>query len=460
MNTKISAIILTMDEGNTLKDCIKNIQPHSNEIIIIDSSQNTLDSIIAKDLKCKYYHREIGKNNINGFDDLRNFGNASSSNDWVLHIDVDEIFPDIFFNKIDSIITEQKSNAYAFPRINLPFYELYPDYQTRLINRLKAEWTDHVHEKVDIFTDPAEIICLDNYPIIHKPKNQNDKIKVNKRWSSLNIKRNILICSLFKNSEKFMDRFLNNLLNLINYSKTNHNIECNTELCFIEGNSIDNTHEKLKKWLTDLPDNINYKFKQLNLSTNIDRFTSLAILRNMLIKTGLKSYHDYILMIDSDTIFDKDILVSLVNSIEKNQCDVIAPLPFIEDYKEYKNTYFYDTLAFVDNNDINFNHFYPYSQELKMKNIIKMTSVGTCYLMKADVYNINDFSNFNITKCYRESQSKPLISYEGINNEDNKPISEQVALFKIIKKKGYQTYVDSNIKILHVNLEKIGEKWH
>ncbi len=455
----ISAIILTKNEGEELINCINNIQSYVDEVIIIDSSDNTSAEIISDKLQCNYYHKQLGKDNINGFSDLRNFGNFIAKNNWCLHVDVDEIFSDDFLKKIDFIIEQidhrdpTKKYAYALPRINLPFYELYPDYQIRLMNKEYSEWIGKIHEKINIFVEPNEIIYLNEYPIIHK--SINNKIETNKRWNNLNKTRNILICSLFKNSTSYLDIFLNHLNELIKYSKTK---DYNIDLYFIEGNSKDLTYKRLKEWLLINCKDIRNNLKELNIPNNIDRFTTLAILRNMLIKFGLKSHHDYVLMIDSDTLPEKDLLFNLVNSLELNQCDVIAPMPFIEDFKNYNNEYFYDTLAFIDNENINFKHINPYNTQLIKKEIIKMNSVGTCYLAKSIIYNLNDFEKYNIIKCHTESIIKPLISYEG--NENNIPISEQISFFNKLKKRGYQTYVDKNIKLLHINLEKLKLEWH
>lgn len=455
----ISAIILTKNEGNELDNCINSIQSYINETIIIDSSDNTSAEIISNKYNCIYHHKKIGKDNIKGFDDLRNFGNSISKNNWCLHVDVDEIFSSEFINNIDFIIEQieqrdsTKKYVYSFPRINLPFYELYPDYQTRFINKNYSEWVGKIHEKVNIFKEPNEIIYLNEYPIIHR--SINNKVETNKRWKKLNKTKNVLICSLFKDSVPYIDIFLAHLNMLIKYSKIQ---SYNIDLCFIEGNSKDTTYRKLKDWISIECKDIRCNLKQLNIPSTIDRFTTLAILRNMLIKFGLKSHHDYVLMIDSDTLPQKDLIINLINSLEINQCDVISPMPFIEDFKDYKDSYFYDTLAFIDNNNNRFRHVYPYNEELINKDIIKMNSVGTCYLVKSSIYNLNDFEKFNIVKCYNESINKTLISYDG--TEDGIPISEQITFFNKLKRKGYHIYVDKNIKLLHINLEKLQIKWH
>ncbi len=457
---KISAIILTKDEPNYLESCIKHIKPYVDEVIVIDSSvHNSLSEIISNDAECRYYRKKIGDENINGFSDLRNFGNAIADNDWCIHVDTDEIFPNILFDVIDNVITNNKTPiwAYAFPRINLPFYEGYPDYQTRLVNRVNTEWINKIHEKVDILTKPHETRQLDHYPIIHIKKSQQEKTDTNKRWLQFR-SRKVVICSLFNNSEYYIHYFLMHLKDLIEYSEKN--IGYKIDLCFIEGNSADSTYSILKDWVNQLPYTTTYHFNKIDLPESMDRFTKLAILRNMLIKFGLRNYHDYVLMIDSDTIPQKTLLHHLIQSLEANYSDVMAPLVFIEDFRNYKDEYMYDTLAFIDSNNENFKHYYPHNTETTNKDLIKMNSVGTCYIAKSEVYNINDFKDFSITKCYTESHNKYLLSYEGMDTDTNIPTSEQVIFFKKLKQKGFQVYVDSNIKILHINLEKLGMKWH
>jgi len=108
---------------------------------------------------------------------------------WLLWIDADERFDPYFLRHIRKIISDNEpSLSFAFPRINLPSGQDYPDYQVRLIkNTGVLEWRGKVHEAVypvdheksvlDIINSPEDISCnskginycikLDQYKIIH-----------------------------------------------------------------------------------------------------------------------------------------------------------------------------------------------------------------------------------------------------------------------------------------------------
>lgn len=449
--SKISAIILTKDEEYNLINCVNHIKKYVNEIVVIDSSVNDLTRKIATELDCKVYEMYIGKDGINGFADLRNFAQEVAVNNWCLHIDVDELFSTSFFNNLNKLSLSDKDKlCYKFPRVNLPFYEKYPDYQTRLVNKKYLAWEGNVHEKIYIDYSIKEIV-LDSYPIVHSDK--SNKIDVNKRWNDMTGK-NVLIISMFKDCDKLVDKFFISLNNLIDYS-INHG--CNISTCFINSDSSDNTNKKVIKYVDDFRNkNMKCVFESININDSFERFDKLAIMRNMSIKLGLND-EDYVLVIDSDTIFDKKLLVNLMESLNDNNFDAISPLIFIDNFRDYGDGYFYDTLAFIKDGE-KFSHFYPYinvDNNDVNNNVIGVDSVGTCYIIKSEVFNINDFNNYNILKCFKEKEDGKIpVIYEGDG------ISEQVRFFDNFRKAGYRVGVDFNIRMMHMNLEHYGMSWH
>jgi glycosyltransferase involved in cell wall biosynthesis len=446
MQTKISGVVLTKDEGKNLADCIKSVKNYLDEIIVIDSS--AADGDMKQASGCRYFPVQ----NTQSFADLRNYGNQMASNEWILHIDVDEIFSTSFFRDADVILKDTKpsASAYAFPRINLPYYELYPDYQTRLVHKKNTIWYGEVHEKVRVLTDPKDTINLDMYPIVHRAK--PNKVEVNVRWDAIKKHRNVLICSLFRDSGPFIDRFLACMDKMIDFStKQGYMIE----LCFIEGNSQDDTYLKLKHWLMQC--NHRHIFKKMEISSEISRFERLAIMRNMLLKFGLKNYHEYMLMIDSDTIFNEDLLHRLSAGLEDNRCSAIAPIIFVE--QKQPANYFYDRLAYLSRSGDHFRHEPPYTPELAQCDTAEVQSVGTCYLVRANHININDVKDHSFLRCVSEMKDG-FVRYEAVWN--NAPISEQTGFFYNLKKKdpNAKIIVDKRILIHHVNLEKYGLQWH
>lgn len=452
INSKLSAVILVKNEEYNLIDCVNHIKKYVNEIIVIDSSDNNLTRQIAEELGCKVYEMYIGKDGINGFADLRNFGQEVAVNNFCLHIDVDELFSTSFFENLNKLsLSNDDRVCYKFPRINLPFYEKYPDYQTRLVNKKYSVWEGVVHEKVYIDKSIKEII-LNSYPIVHSDK--SDKVDVNKRWSDMTNK-NILIISMFKDCEKLIDKFFLCLNNLVDCS-TNYGYNIST--CFITSDSSDDTNKKVGKYVDNFKNkDMKCIFESININSDFERFDKLAILRNMSIKLGL-SDENYVLIIDSDTIFNKDLLVNLVESLDDSNFDAIAPLIFIDNFRDYGNDYFYDTLAFIKNGK-NFDHFYPYISDIDNDDVnngpVIVDSVGTCYLIKSSVFNIDDFNDYNILKCFEEKKRGKLpVIYEGDG------ISEQVRFFNNFKKAGHKVGIDFNIRMMHMNLEHYNMSWH
>ena len=231
---------------------------------------------------------------------------------------------------------------------------------------------------------------------------------------------NVLICTLFRDSEFYLHNFLNSIGKLIEFSKKNYNID----LCFIEGNSTDNTYQKLERWMSTCSNIALYKH-----NSSESKYKRLAILRNMALELGLKEYHDYVMMIDSDISFKEDLLQRLVTSLERTDGVMMAPMIYVENTET-----FHDILAFVKNG-INFVNLHPYHESfLKHSGIMEMDSVGDCFLLRAGAI----------------SNAK----FEGDGH------SEQIGFCQNIRKAGGRIYLDKRIVVYHADLPKYGLKWH
>ena len=82
---KISAVILTKNEGKNLGECIRTL-PFCEEIIVIDDYSFDKTVRIARGLGAKVFQRSLDGN----FAAQRNFGLEKATNKWVLFIDADE----------------------------------------------------------------------------------------------------------------------------------------------------------------------------------------------------------------------------------------------------------------------------------------------------------------------------------------------------------------------------------
>ncbi len=232
--------------------------------------------------------------------------------------------------------------------------------------------------------------------------------------------QHVLICTLFRDSEFYLDIFLGCMGKMIDHSK-----EYDIDLCFIEGNSIDNTYQKLENWMRS------HKYScalyKQDINTEMTKYERLAILRNAALDSMLKDYHDYAMMIDSDTNFTPDLLHRLVQSLERTDGAVMAPAIYVENTE-----FFHDILAFAKDG-VNFVNIYPYHEAFQQSSgIMEMDSVGDCSLVRAG----------HITR------------FEGGVE------SEQIGFCRNIRKKGGKVYMDKRIAVYHADLPRYGLQWH
>lgn len=255
---------------------------------------------------------------------------------------------------------------------------------------------------------------------------------------------------MFKNSNLWLSRFMECIKSLLE-NKTN-NIKY--DISIIYSDSIDGTTEELKKFIHEL-DDTNIKLTHLNLPDRFDGIQKLAILRNTFLHINNLKKYDYMLVVDTDILFDCITISRLIKHIENprlDSCGVIAPMIFIENHSSNIN-YFYDTFAYRIRDEI-FSHKKPYvpielHKQTKHKWIIEVDSVGSLYLIKTDIFT--DYDIYYDTYIRNDTKNHPQRIYE----------SEQVVLCKNIKQKTpYKIYVDLSSKVYHINLESYGLKWH
>lgn len=374
----------------------------------------------------------------------------------------------------------------------------------------------HSHDMI-----PANLVYLDKFIIEHLPKDRTD---IRKRWDVLSddishnnkisnvetptnekitklhdtINKKLLICSMFKDSSLWMNDILLSIDNFIDY---NNNVSNDNrlliKLAFLKSSSNDNTIETLDKYMESelkLPQSkMWYEKYDINNNT-LSRYQKLAILRNYLIEKSLEKIKldddDLILFMDSDIKFDNSIIHELIIDMNKVNADIIAPLVCIEDNGVFKNNYFYDTLAFRNTDNEQFSHYRPYifgnikkskiKKEKHEKIQIALEKIDNLNMLRKINWEFNLNTPLNDTfpdNLYREAYSLidlniPIevnsvgsfylmkykvakeIKYSGNND------SEQVEFMNNVRSKGYKIFVSQRLKVLHVNLEKYGLKWH
>ncbi len=519
---KISACILTRNEPSLIKDTILNVYKYVDEIIVNDGSDNdstekeiyTLHTPIIKYFKT---------NATTNFAEERNKMHNWATGDYVLHIDTDERFNVRFLESIKNIVEKLINNnelstlpiLFRFPRkgdnndINK-----YPDYQIRLLNRKYSKWIRSVHEIPTIIRQDKylfnnkefrirNLITLNEFPITHLPKN---RVEERKRWDILENKddlfkqRKLLICTMFKNSEKWLNNTLQYIENSYYYNENCDEGKLKIRIAFLDGISDDNTSKIIKNYITSTPiPDIWYKYYEYieSNASKVSRYNKLANLRNYLIAKSIKDIYnnklndnDLILFMDSDIKFDSNAIHELIIDMNKCNADIIAPLVCIENYGVFKNNYFYDTLAFRNKDNENFSHFKPYTcGEIKKSTINKTKDEKIKDTMKKidelnELRRINwEFNNhFPLNPTLPENLYKKtfdsmdlnipiqvnsvgsfyIMKYKVVKNVKytGNTTSEQVEFMNSARSMHYKIFVSQRLKVLHVNLEKYGLRWH
>ena len=259
--------------------------------------------------------------------------------------------------------------------------------------------------------------------------------------------KKLLILSMFKNSNMWAKDILLRMYNICRFN----DILCDKDInklhisfSFIDGMSTDGTYATLDNYCKNenMSDVKILQFEHDNFvidsNDSCARFKKLAAIRNDAIEQSVKNLNfkddDYILFADSDIKFKYDVVHELIKDMESCNADIIAPMIYIENFREFGNSYFYDILAFRFLDGKKFDHIVLYSNTMNMNKPNEVSSVGSFYIMK-----------------YKVAKN---VKYTGEKD------SEQVEFCKNAKSKGFKIFVSPRLSVLHINLDNYGLKWH
>lgn len=186
-NTFISAIILTRDNQDLIKDCLISLEDIADEIIIVDDGSEDKTLEIAKVFTAKIY--EIDNKD---FSFRRNYGAEKAKGDWLLYIDADERIDEKLKKEIKEVVSSNKFSAYAIPRRNILLgKELkhggwWPDYVLRLIKKESLiKWEGELHEQPKIKGEVGKLVN----PLIHiSHRSISEMVDKTNKWSEIEAK--------------------------------------------------------------------------------------------------------------------------------------------------------------------------------------------------------------------------------------------------------------------------------
>ncbi len=139
--SRISAVIITLNEESKIERCIKSLQSVADEVIVVDSFSTDKTEEICKNLGVKFY-----QHNFEGYREQKNYALQFAQYDYVLSLDADEALSEELKDSILAVKDNLKFDGYFFNRLNnycgqwIHHSNWYPDKKLRLFNRHKGHW--------------------------------------------------------------------------------------------------------------------------------------------------------------------------------------------------------------------------------------------------------------------------------------------------------------------------------
>ena len=111
---KISVCIITKNESEKLKKCLKQLMGYGFEIIVVDTGSTDDTVVMAK----KYADKVCYFSWCNDFSAARNYALTQASNDIVMMIDSDEYLQEIDTGELEKLLKQHPSMVGRIKRIN------------------------------------------------------------------------------------------------------------------------------------------------------------------------------------------------------------------------------------------------------------------------------------------------------------------------------------------------------
>jgi glycosyltransferase involved in cell wall biosynthesis len=111
---KVTVAVITKNEERNIARCLGSVQ-WADELIVVDAFSTDRTAEIARALGARVIERKF----TGSFADDRNAANDAARNDWVLHIDADDVATDAFAKRLGEALGSGKDvSVYKFRRRN------------------------------------------------------------------------------------------------------------------------------------------------------------------------------------------------------------------------------------------------------------------------------------------------------------------------------------------------------
>jgi len=167
--SKISAVIITMNEEQLIEQCLKSLDDVADEIIVVDSFSTDSTREICTKYKAKFVQHEF-----KGFMEQKNYANSLAANKYILSLDGDEALSEELQKSLLEVKNDLKYDGYQINRLSnycgqwIRHSAWYPDRQLRLFNSEKGSWGKiNVHETFNL--NPGSSLGRLKGDLLHYP---------------------------------------------------------------------------------------------------------------------------------------------------------------------------------------------------------------------------------------------------------------------------------------------------
>lgn len=164
----ISTVVVTYNEGNLLKDCLKSVLA-CDEIVVVDlGSSDETKQVVEKYGARIYFHKRVDYVEL-----VRDFAISKAKGDWILVLDPDERITESLWTKLKGVVEENKYAAVNIPRKNIFFGRFiahsnwWPDKHIRFFKKGAVLWNDKIHVYPKVYGGVLDLPAREDLAIIH-----------------------------------------------------------------------------------------------------------------------------------------------------------------------------------------------------------------------------------------------------------------------------------------------------
>lgn len=187
---KITANIITYNEEESIRECLRSLEKVADEIVVVDSFSTDNTVKICEEMGCKVTQRRF-----NGYGAQKQYAVSLSTHSYILSVDADEVLND---DLQKSIIKLKESGfehrIYSFSRLNflcevpIKHSGWFPDFQVRLFDKRYASWNLRDVQESVIFPGTLTAFPIHGLLLHYRCKTLEEYYSQEEKYATINAK--------------------------------------------------------------------------------------------------------------------------------------------------------------------------------------------------------------------------------------------------------------------------------